>query len=237
LERVLGCISDVEGEMLKTTGFCLAVLLVMTGFAAAQNEPVPSPFTCTMLATARTQEEGCYIVATEQLEHLPAGSLFWHLYTYPALQAAKQAQRKSGGVVAESFGKTWLFKIADANWRPESGERVAVIGPLEVSPGKRYEARYLEGAIPTGRPGTPVHRHPGPEAWYVLSGAQCMQTPGKTELVRAHGTAVIPGGTPMKVSFPLTVTTRQIVLVLFDASQPWRTKAQDWQPTDACPSQ
>lgn len=223
--------------MRKSAGFCLAVLLVTTSFAAAQDEPAPEPYTCTMLASARTQEEGCYIAASEKIEHLPAGPLFWHLYTYPAIQGAKQAQKKSGGVVAEAFGKAWLFKIADAHWRPESGKRVAAIGPLGVSPGRSYEARYLEGAIPPGRPGTPVHRHPGPEAWYILNGAQCMQTPGKTEMVRDHGTAVIPEGTPMRVSFPLNVTTRQIVLVLFDSSRPWRTKSQDWQPTDACPSQ
>lgn len=221
----------------KTTGFCLAVILAMASFAPAQNDPSPGPFTCTMLASARMQEAGCYILATEAIEHLPEAPLFWHLYTYPALQEAKQAQQKLGGTVAESFGKVWLFKIAAATWRPEDGERVAVIGPLEVSPDKRYEARYLEAVIPPGRPGTPVHRHPGPEAWYVLSGAQCMQTPSHTEVVNAHGTAVIPGGVPMTVKFPFNGTVRHIVLVLYDRSQPWRTKAQDWQPTSACPSQ
>lgn len=190
-----------------------------------------------MPVSARTQETGCYIVTEQKIDRLPAGKLFWHLYTYETVQHAKQAQRTSAGTVVESSGKVWLFNIALANWRPEGGNLVAKIGPLKVSPGKAYNARYLEGEIPSDRPGTPVHRHPGPEAWYVLSGAQCMQTPGKTDLIRAGGTAVIPGGTPMRVSFPLNATTRQIVLVLYDASQPWMTKAQDWTPTTACPMQ
>lgn len=223
--------------MCKSTGFCFAVVLAMTSFAAAQNGPVPGPFTCTMLVSHRTQETGCYIIAQQKIDSLPAGQLFWHLYTYPTVQEAKQqVQQTSAGTVVESLGKVWLFNIAAANWRPKGGKRVATVGPLEVSPGKPYEARYLEGAIPPGRPGTPVHRHPGPEAWYVLSGAQCMQTPGKTELVHAHGTAVIQGGTPMRVSFPLGDTTRQIVLVLYGVSKPWMTKAQDWSPATACPS-
>lgn len=230
--------------MRKATGFYLAVIFATASFAAAQNEPAPAqhepppePFTCTMPASARTEDAGCYIAATEQMEHLPAGPLFWHLYTYPSLHAASQAQQKFGGVAAEAFGKAWLFKIADRTWQPDRGEQVAVIGPLEVPPAKQYEARYLEAVLPPGRPGTPVHRHPGPEAWYVLSGAQCMQTPNRSEIVRAHGTALIAAGVPMRESFPFNETVSHLVLVLYDASQPWRTKAHDWQPAAPCPSQ
>lgn len=222
--------------MNTTKLLCAVITVAIASFAAAQNQPAACPFCCTMPVSARTQETGCYIVARQKIDRLPPGQLFWHLYTYPTVRQAKQAQQASAGTVVESSGKVWLFNIAAANWRPEGGTRVATIGPLQISPGRPYEARYLEGAIPPSRPGTPVHRHPGPEAWYVLSGAQCMQTPGKTDLVRAHGTAVIPGGTPMRVSFPTDETTRQIVLVLYDASQPWMTKAQDWTPTTACPT-
>jgi quercetin dioxygenase-like cupin family protein len=224
-------------NMNKIVTFSILIAFAITSFAAAQEPPALCPYCCTMPVSARTQETGCYIVAQQKIDRLPAGQLFWHLYTYPTVQQAKQAQRSSSGTVVESSGKVWLFNIAAANWRPKAGKRIAMIGPLQVLPGKSYEARYLEGAIPRDRPGTPVHRHPGPEAWYVLSGAQCMQTPGKTDLVRAHGTAVIPGGTPMRVSFPTNETTRQIVLVLYDASQPWMTKAQDWTPTTSCPTQ
>lgn len=224
--------------MSRNIQFCLAVVLAAsTSSATGQEQPAPGPFTCTMLASARTQEAGCYIIATEHIDHLPAGPLFWHLYTYPTPEQAKRGQQKSGGAVAESLGKAWLFKIAAENWRPEGGDRVADIGPLNVSPGKLYEARYIEAVIPPGRPGTPVHRHPGPEAWFVVSGAQCMQTPTATKIVRAGGTAVIPGGVPMSVKFPFNDTVRHIVLVLYDASQPWRTKAQDWEPAIPCPTQ
>lgn len=223
--------------MNKTIVFCIATAFATITFAAAQERPAACPYCCTIPVSARTQESGCYIVAQQKFDRLPAGQLFWHLYTYQTFRKAKKAQQTSSGTVVKSLDKVWLFNIAAANWRPEDGKRIAMIGPLQVSRGKSYEARYLEGAIPPGRPGTPVHRHPGPEAWYVVSGAQCMQTPGKTDLVRAQGTAVIPGSTPMRVSFPLNETTRQIVLVLYDASQPWMTKAQDWKPTTACVAQ
>jgi mannose-6-phosphate isomerase-like protein (cupin superfamily) len=223
--------------MKKTIAFCAVFAALTVSFAQAQNQPAACPYCCNMPVSVRTQETGCYIVAQQKIDHLPAGQLFWHIYSYPTVQQAKEAQGSSAATVVESLGKVWLFNIAAANWRPEGGKQVAMVGPLQVFPDKQYEARYLEGAIPSGRPGTPVHRHPGPEAWYVLSGGQCMQTPGKTELVRAHGTAVIPGGTPMRVSFPLNDTTRQLVLVLYDDSQPWMTKAQDWAPTSTCPTQ
>ena len=147
--------------MSRSSGFCFAVALAAATSFAAGQEPAPGPYTCTMDASARTQEAGCYIIAKEKVDHLPAGPLFWHLYTYATLQRAKRGQQESGGTVAESSGKVWLFRIAAENWRPEGGDRVAVIGPLEVSPGKVYEARYLEAVLPPGRPGTPVHRHPG----------------------------------------------------------------------------
>lgn len=222
---------------MKKIAFCVVIAAVTVGFSEAQNPSAPCPYCCNMPVSARTQETGCYVVAEQKIDRLPAGQLFWHLYTYRTIQQAKQAQDSSTATAVELLGKAWLFNIAPADWKPEGGKQVARVGPLQVFPGKPYEARYLEGAIPSGRPGTPVHRHPGPEAWYVLSGAQCMQTPGKTELVRGGGTAVIPGGTPMRVSFPLSDTTRQLVLVLYDASQPWMTKAQDWTPTSTCPTQ
>ena len=193
------------------------------------------PSCCAMPVSERTQEEGCYVLANDALESLPPGPLYWHLYTYPNIAAASQAKNSSSETVVMSFGKAWLFNIAPANWRPSSGERVAVIGPLSIPPAKRYLARYMESVEASTVTGTPVHTHPGPEAWYLLNGAQCLRTPNTTFVIHAGQSGFVPGGEPMVLK-PAGAEARQsIVLVLHDSSLPWRTKTDAWTPQTQCP--
>lgn len=221
----------------------LMSLTVTSAFAGAIAAPLspqplsakPRPFSCTMPVSERTQESGCYIIALEALKSLPAKPLFWHIYSYRSLEAAERAKAKGMGTAVESLGRAWLFNIAPADWSPKSGKREAVIGPLSVVAGKTYVARYMESIIPPGPGGTPVHRHPGPEAWYLLAGIQCIRTPGKTVLLHAGDTAFVAGGVPMTLTHSESVTRRALVLVLQDESQPWMTKANDWKPDTQCP--
>jgi len=212
--------------------------LIPTKARAQYHDPVrmDAPLSCTIPASQRRQEEGCYITAVEILKTLPKSPLFWHLYTYPTREAAERAKGTSSGTVVESMGKIWLFKIAPSDWQPASGQKAAIIGPLPDFAAKEYEARYLESiSLASARPGhTPVHRHPGDEAWYVVSGAQCMQTPEKTFLIREGETGLVPAGTPMMLT-RMSNSERAITLVFQDASLPWMTKTNDWKPTTACP--
>jgi mannose-6-phosphate isomerase-like protein (cupin superfamily) len=240
--RLSGC-RLLDFLFLAMRGLFMLIVLVAPTLAAQIHEAVhlDRPFSCTMPVGLRKQDLGCYVLANETLRALPQKPLFWHLYTYPTLQAARQAKGKSTGTVAESLGKVWLFKIAPADWRPPGGKRIATVGPLPIPPASKFVARYMEGVIPPELGGnsagrhTPVHRHPGPEAWYLLSGEQCMQTPGKTTILRAGETALVPGGVPMDLAPAGSDTRRSLVLVLHDASKPWMTKANDWKPSIACP--
>lgn len=218
-------------------------LVVASAFAGALAAPLsaqappakPSPFNCTMPVSERTQEAGCYIIALETLKSLPSKPLFWHIYSYPGIEAARRANGSGVATAVESLGRAWLFNIAPGQWRPNGGKREAVIGPLRIVPGKTYFARYMESIIPPGRRDTPVHRHPGPEAWFLVAGIQCIRTPGKTQLLHAGETAFVAGGVPMTLTQSQSLTRRALVLVLQDASQPWMTKANDWKPDTQCP--
>ncbi len=55
------------------------------------------------------------------------------------------------------------------------GQRRAKIGPLEV-PNGPVTAHFPEAIFPPGMR-TRVHSHPGPEAFYVVEGEQCMERP------------------------------------------------------------
>jgi quercetin dioxygenase-like cupin family protein len=207
------------------------VVLSSTSAAPLLGSRVPGG--CDVPVAARTSEVGCYLAATETLSNLPPQELFWHLYEYPTRAAAETAKPQSMGTVAESLGKIWLYVIAVENWRPPSGHRVAVIGPLRVNPAAQYTARYMQAVFPPGMQ-TSVHTHSGPEAWYILSGVQCLQTPGSESITRAGQGAVVPMGPPMVLTAMGTEMRRSVALVLHDTKQPWMTIATDWKPAAPC---
>ena len=189
---------------------------------------------CDTKVAERTGVAGCYLVASEQLGTLPAGPLFWHLYTYPNLADA-QAHRVPRSTVVESLGQVWLYAIAVRDWRPAGGKRMAVVGPLPHDAGKVYTARYMEAVFAPGTH-TAVHTHAGPEAWYVVAGIQCLETPDGITVVRAGEGSLVPEGPPMMLSSVGTETRRAVLLVLHDSSKPWITPAMQWKPKGLCPN-
>jgi quercetin dioxygenase-like cupin family protein len=210
----------------------LGMALCGASSAAAQVRDVGVPGECVEPAAGRAHERGCYLTATADVGSLPRGPVYWHLYTYPTRVAA-EADSAARSTVVESLGRVWRFTIAGRGWRPAGGTPVAVVGPLLVDHSRRYTARYLEAVSRAGMH-SQIHRHPGPEAWYMLEGAQCLEVPGRTIVARAGHSAVIPGGPPMQLSTVGTATRRAVVLVLHDASRPWVAMEHDWKPAGLC---
>jgi hypothetical protein len=148
-----------------------------------------------MPVSQHTGEVGCYLTATEVLGALPqvlcSGTC---TNTQPALQ--RSDRQGASGTVVESFEKVWLYTIAESEWRASIGEHIATIGPLPISAGKQYTARYMEAVFPPGMRAS-IHRHSGPEAWYLVSGTQCLETPEGITMARTCEGAVVPERPPM----------------------------------------
>jgi quercetin dioxygenase-like cupin family protein len=214
-------------------GLATAVSMVLVRLLTTAASPAQPPGPCETPVSERTSEIGCYVAAVEELGLLPEGPVFWHLYVFPNRPAAN-AVKPAHGTVIEAFGKTWLFAIAGSDWRPARGERKAVVGPLPHMAGRPYAARYLEATIPPGQH-TPIHVHAGPEAWYLLSGAQCLETPEGNTVVRAGESAVVREGPPMMLSSVGTETRQGLVLVLHDSAKPWTMVRSEWTPKGSCP--
>lgn len=204
--------------------------------AATASTTMSVPGRCEVPRPGPPDAVGCYLAGTDVFGAAPATPLFWHIDQYRT-RAAAEAARRAHGTVVEAHGQVWLFTLADSTWRPTSGaagERVARVGPLPVTPGRTYAAHYVEAVVPVGAR-TPVHRHPGPEAWFVLGGSQCLETPGGARVVRAGESFVVPEGPPMLLVGTGTVTRRTLTLVLHDAAQPWTIPTSDWTPKETCP--
>lgn len=211
----------------------LSVLMLMTVASVRAWGQAPPVGACEVPVSQRTGELGCYLVVTQDLGTLPEGQFFWHLYTYPDLVTA-EANKGPRSTVAQSFGKFWVYSIERSDWRPKAGERVAIVGPLPHEAGKRYTARYME-AVFAPNTSTRVHTHSGPEAWYVLTGAQCLETPDGVTVVKAGESSLVHEGPPMMLSSVGTEKRRSVLLVLHDFSKPWSTLHSGWKPKGRCP--
>ena len=175
------------------------------------------PGGCAEPAAEHASDVGCYLTGVEALNADPSYPIYWHLYTFPNRKSAEKA-RPVRGTIVESFGKVWLFTMAQDSWRPPSGDFVALVGPIPLNPGMH----------------TAPHRHPGPEAWFVLTGAQCLETPDGITVVRAGRSAIVREGPPMLLSGVGTQVRRALVLVVHDSSLPWTTPAHDWKAKGLC---
>ena len=205
---------------------------VPAGAGHEASTSVPVPGRCEQPRTGPADAVGCYGAGMAQLGAAPATPLFWHIDRYPTLAAARAAQREHG-TVAEAHGRVWLFTIAGADWRPEGGERVARVGPLPLTPGRSYAAHYFEGVVPPAAR-TPPHRHAGPEAWYILEGTNCLETPDGVRTASAGETLIVPEGPPMMLTGVGTAMRRTLGVVVHDAAQPWTNQISDWTPKGLC---
>ena len=227
--------------------FVLVTVLVIAPLSRSQprldpntdsaGNPLPgSSIPCAPIAERR-QELGCYVLAHPVLGALPQGSpLAWHLDAYVS-RAAAEAARGQHSTVAEVFDRVWLLTIAAPDWRPTGGgEHVATVGPLPLDTAvAQYAAFYVAS---TFRPGFAsfAHAHPGPEAWFILTGEQCLETPEGRIPGRAGDGMVVRGDLPMIVRSTGSEIRRNFALVLHDAAQPVTTRLDHWKPAGLCGS-
>ena len=144
----------------------LFVLAITFGFPALSHAQMCRP------VSERTGEVGCWIIANTPLGRLPDAPIYWHLDTFASRAEAERAKAPRSTVV-ESLGRTWLLTVDRVDWRPNSGQRVAQVGPLPVAAIIDYSAQYMEAVFTPGMT-APTHRHSGPEAWFTLSGETCL---------------------------------------------------------------
>jgi len=164
-------------------------------------------------------------VVEKKLKELPAGSLYWRLENFATLAEA-QAAAGPTSLSAEIAGKVWLFTLGAAAGATPGATKVAEIGPVPAIKAPEYLLRVNRAGGPPGAM-TPVHTHPGSEAFYVLKGRLGQRTPhgvdhadaGKT--MNGHGADM-----PMEVFSAGSEELDQIVLFLVDATRPFSSPAK-----------
>ncbi len=176
---------------------------------------------------------GCFNVGTLRGLKFNLREVFWHLRRYQSVAAANAA-RSSRSIVVEEDGRVWLSEFAARDKPPQGGESVAVIGPMKLPAAKSYNAVLSYAVL---RPGdsSRVHTHAGPEAWYVIEGEQCLETPAGKMTLHAGEGAAVDGDIPMELNVTGSAIRHAFALVIHDSSRP-RGAPSLWKPPRTCGS-
>jgi quercetin dioxygenase-like cupin family protein len=205
----------------------IPVLALAAAIAASEVPPVPG--LCSAPVPANSDAPGCYQTNELDLKDAPP-ALYWQVYEYPTLASAQaEAARHRWSAVAQAHSKIWLYVIAPSPEDVGSGIKRAVIGPLR-SPSGTVTAHFSEAIFPPGMR-TRVHSHPGPEAFYVVEGEQCMDTPADRRVIPAGGTYVVAEGPHLQAA---PHGRRNLVLILAPKGQPFVIPGGAWAPTKYC---
>ena len=221
---------------------CFALMALRPGFAAAQSgeraQSAHALVPCNDSPTDGVRPPGvaCAVLARAQFDTVPRGAVVLRLETFPTLEEARRASSPASAVV-RAAGKVWLISLAKPGERSRGGRFVAEIGPVPaLPPARRYEMRVSEADFgPDLNPqiASAVHMHSGPEFWYVLTGAQCLETPAGATRARVGQGMFAPGETPMQLHIVGPGTRDAVFVIVHDAARP-ATTVSEWRPTGAC---
>lgn len=164
-------------------------------------------------------------VAQKKLKQLPAGPLYWLVENFPTLAEAQTAAGPTS-LAAEVAGKVWLFTLGPGGGSTPGGTKVVEVGPVLAITAPEYLLRINHaGGAPGAR--TPVHTHPGSEAFYVLTGRLGQKTANSVSHVEAGKTMNGHGAdTAMEVFSSGTIDLNALVMFVVDAARPFSSPAK-----------
>ncbi|HZF15110.1 MAG TPA: DUF5694 domain-containing protein [Steroidobacteraceae bacterium] len=204
-----------------------------TAAAAATAAAVPlHGIACVDVPKGQPRPEfGCFNVATVRGLRFKTHEVYWHLRTYPTRDAAREAKSEKG-VVVETDGKVWLSEFGAKDAAPRGGEPVAVIGPMKLPLSDFYTAVLSYASMHPGDTSR-IHTHSGPEAWYMITGDQCLETSKGALRLSAGQSGAVESDIPMLLHVTGTTVRHSFALVIHDHNRP-RGTPSDWHPTGAC---
>jgi len=198
--------SGLSSAVALTLSLCAMELLVVPPMAAAQEFFIKP-------------------VAEKRLTKLPGPQLYWQIENFPTLAEAQTAAGPLS-LAAEVAGKVWLFTLGPKGAPTSGGSRVVEIGTVPPITAPEYLMRINHtGGLPGAK--TPVHTHPGSEAFYVMTGRLGQRTPHGVSHVEAGQT--MPGhgpGVPMEVFSSGTTELNALVMFFLDATKPFSSPAK-----------
>ncbi|GAA0535804.1 quercetin dioxygenase-like cupin family protein [Rhizomicrobium palustre] len=219
--------------MLKSLQAAFALLTLLAMPIAAQAQATSRQ--CSGQA-GEVPGPACLVTRTE-IGTLPQGPLYWGIYSFADVATAERA-KPLRGTVTEAFGKVWLFTLGPKTDSVGEGQHLADIGPIPLAEAQgSFSAEYLKSTFTPGMT-APVHVHSGPEAFYAISGASCLEMPDGAQVARGAGHSLMVRQGPPMLLMAIGKETRQgFALILHNATHPPTTLTTAWTPKGLCPKE
>lgn len=206
----------------------LSLMMASLLFDGQASQPVPG--LCAAPAADNVGKAGCYLSAQLPIE-AGQGPVWWHIAEFtdrPAAQA--EAARHQHATVVTAHGRHWLYVIGEQAEAVQTGTRHAAIGPLWRPTSGPVTVRFLESIFPPGMQ-TRAHAHPGPEAFYVVEGEQCMDSPSGQARIGVGESYILESGPHLQAA---PTGRRNLVALILPAEESWMSLTPDWIPTSYC---
>lgn len=187
---------------------------------------------CTTDSPERRGEPGCTIVSDKRLPGPLVAPVLWHIDEFPSLADARR-QETPTSLAIEAHGSAWLYSIDADTSNHHGGKHRAVVGPIPARRDQLYSMMAMSAYFLPGQYSV-VHTHPGPEAWWVLDGEQCLQTTRSAIRARAGQGAIVAEGDTMRMVGTGTGPRRALVLILHDADKPGGYTLEDGLVPKGC---
>ena len=199
---------------------------------ALDSAVAAEPFVCEPGGVSEEVAFGCRLLARPTIERFPKGAVHWHLARYATREQAQVAGRFTD-IVTDVDGEIWLHRFGPESDVPRAGTQTATVGPLALPRAAAYQLEIFYVRMPTGAR-TPVQTHPGPAAWYVLEGAQCVETPKDAiPATVGEGAVAPPAGTPLQWINTGPETERALFVLVRDLGRNRATPSRA-TPSGAC---
>ena len=213
----------VSGASLRA----IVLLSLTAATASAQLEP-----SCVANSPERRGEIGCSIVEIKPLPETVKGSLYWHIDRFESGERARAAAGPAS-IALDAHGAWWLLTIESGVADHHGGEHVTQVGLPELPPAPRYSMLVISAYVPSGMTSR-LHTHSGVEAFYVVDGAQCLETPAHAYRMEKGGSLAVPAGMPMRLVATGPTPRHALAVIVYDTAKPPTTRMETGPELVSC---
>ncbi len=163
-------------------------------------------------------------LAEARVANLPAGELYWRVDNFDSMAKAKAAAG-AWSLVVEAAGRTWMLTLGPEGGSSPEAVKVKEIGPIPRISAQTYLLRINDASGPPGSI-TPIHSHPGSEAFFVIAGEQSIRhTHGVLRVRAGQAEAGRGADQAMQVSSSGSTDLHALVMFVVDADKPFSVPA------------
>jgi quercetin dioxygenase-like cupin family protein len=202
-------------------------LIFMITTVSAQLEP-----SCVENSPERRGEIGCSLVENKPLPATLKEPLFWHMDRFDTGDHARAAIGPAS-VALEAHGTWWLLSVESKIDDHHGGLHVNQIAFPPLPPAPKYSMLVMSAYIPAGLTSR-VHLHSGVEAFYVVDGEQCLETPTRAYPMKKGGILVLPTGVTMQLIATGSTPRRALAVIVYDTAQPPTTRIENGPQLVSC---